>query len=232
MKRYSTMVFDVGGTLLGLDLDAMARAYLQAAATLGVTLDLAITRAVLETLELELPSWGHHRHLSLERDNGKGFWIDFYGEGFRRLGLNDVLAIATGITERFQRAEFEMLFDDVEPTLDRLAAKGVQLGIVSNFSSNLENVLHQLGIHRYFSFIVVSAIVNLEKPDPKIFDLALRTGNCVREDFVYIGDSIFHDIDGAHTAGLDAILLDRHNQHPDFMGARITSLRELLWEEA
>ncbi len=160
MKDYTTIVFDVGGTLLRLNLDTLARAYVDASASLGVSLDFTRTRAMLGTLESELPTWQQKRAVSLEHDNGKEFWDSFYTEGFRCLGITgNVTAVVTEIRERFQRAEFETLHDDVLPALDAFAARGTPMGILSNFSGNLENVLRQVGVHRYFNFFIVSACV-------------------------------------------------------------------------
>ena len=229
MSRYAAIVFDVGGTLLRFNLDLLARAYQDAAAPLGVALEFAQTRAVLETLEHELPARSQQRLISLEADDGNGFLDDFFGEGFRRLGITaDTSPAAARIRERFQRAEFETLFDDVLLTLDALRARGFALGILSNFSPNCEDVLRQVGVHRYFSFFVVSAIVGVEKPDPRIFDLTVRAANQPRAEIVYIGDSIFHDIEGARRAGIAAILVDRQNQHRDWNGARVQGLNELI----
>ncbi len=229
MSRYSTVVFDVGGTLLRFNLDALARAYVDAGAQLGASLDFARTRAVVAELERELPARTRQRLISLESDNGEGFWNDFYGEGFRRLDVTaDVSAAAANLRVHFQRGEFETVFDDVIPTLDALTARGFALGILSNFSPNCEDVLRQVGVHRYFSFFVVSAVVGVEKPDPRIFDLTVRAANRPRAELVYIGDSMFHDIEGAQRAGIDAVLVDRPNQHRAWSGARVQDLGELV----
>jgi REG-2-like HAD superfamily hydrolase len=229
MTRYSTLIFDVGGTLVRLNVEAMARIYVDACKTLGAPTEFARACAVIETLERELPIRQQQRLVSLEQDHGKDFWIHFYTDGFRRLGVTgDVFAYADEIRARFQRAEFETLFDDVLPALDALAARRIPMGILSNFSVNLENVLRQVGVHHYFSFFVVSAAVGIEKPDPKIFELAAQATHKPHAELVYIGDSIFHDIQGARNVGMDAILIDRKNQHPDFSGTRLSSLTELV----
>src|SRR5574340_260637 len=111
MRRYPTLVFDVGGTLLRFNLEALARVYLDASLAQGVALDFARTCAALEALERELPVHSRQRLISLEGDNGKNFWDDFYSDGFRRLGVTgDMSAAVTGIRERFQRGEFDTLF--------------------------------------------------------------------------------------------------------------------------
>ncbi len=227
--RYTTIVFDVGGTLVRLDYAALARVYVHAARERGVILDETRTHAVLAELESEMPQRQQQRRVSLEQDNGKLFWDEFFADGFRRLGVQgDVTRAVTDIRERFQRGEFEALYDDVIPTLDALRAQGKRLGILSNFSSNLQDVLRQLGAHQYFAFFVVSAVVGVEKPDARIFDLTVRAAQVPREEIVYIGDSIFHDVAGAQAAGLAAILVDRHDRHPEFEGARVRDLRELV----
>jgi REG-2-like HAD superfamily hydrolase len=228
VHQYTTIVFDVGGTLVRLDYAALARVYARVARERGVILDETRACAVLAELESEMPQRQQQRRVSLEQDNGKRFWDEFFADGFRRLGVQgDVTRAVTDIRERFQRGEFEALYDDVIPTLDALRAQGKRLGILSNFSSNLEDVLRQLGAHQYFAFFVVSAVVGVEKPDARIFDLTVRAAQVPRQEIVYIGDSIFHDVAGAQAAGLAAILVDRHNRHPEFEGARVRALREL-----
>ena len=229
MSQYSTLIFDVGGTLLRLNIQAMAHLYVDACAALGTPTEFMHACAVIESLERELPIRQQRRLVSLEQDNGKEFWNHFYTDGFRRLGVTgDVYTYADEIRARFQRAEFEALFDDVVPALDAIAARKIPMGILSNFSVNLENVLRQVGVHRYFDFFVVSAVAGIEKPNPEIFKLAIQAANKPRTELVYIGDSIFHDVDGARTVGMDAILIDRKNQHADFRGTRLSTLTELV----
>jgi len=229
MLPYSTIVFDAGGTLLHMDYDALARVYARVASACGVTLALKHARTVLQALENEMPQRQRQRAVSLEADNGARFWDEFFGEGFRRLGVHaEVTHAVTEIRTRFQRGEFETLYDDVVPALTALCAQGKRLGVLSNFSPNLEEVLDALGIHSYFSFFVVSGIVGVEKPAARIFEMMLAAAHASPREVVYIGDSVFHDIEGARAVGLAAILVDRHNQHPEFKGARVRDLRELI----
>lgn len=228
MKRYTTMVFDVGGTLLRFDLDRLTDKYVELCARRGVIVEPQHAHDVLLRLELELPNRSRERQISLEQGYGIGFWDDFYWEGFRRLGVKaDMSAEAAWIREHFQRAEFETLHPDVIPALDALKRRGVTLGILSNFSPNCEQVLELVGIHDYFAFFVVSAIAGIEKPDERIFDLTVQAARSPRAEIVYIGDSLFHDVEGAERAGIDAILVDRHNAHTEFGGPRVHDLLEL-----
>jgi len=214
---------------LHFDHAKMQQVYIRAARERGSILDPARVRAVLQALESELPTLSRHRILSLEKDFGKTFWEDFYVEAFRRLGVKaDVSKAVAEIREHFMRGEFEVLFDDTVSALDALKTKGVPMGILSNFSPNLEDLLRKLGIHDYFNFFIVSAMAGVEKPDRKIFDLAVCEANRPRNQIVYVGDSIFHDMEGARRAGIGGILLDRGNRHLEYDGARIQNLGGLV----
>lgn len=227
--NFSLVLFDVGGTLIHFNHHKLAQFYTSAAAESGNPIPLPQISAVLTQLERDLPTLTKQRALSLEKEFGKSFWDDFYSEGFRRLGIvGDMSHAVTEIRERFMRGEFETVFDDTLSTLDELQARGVPMGIVSNFSPNLEEVLRQQGIHDYFQFFIVSAIAGVEKPNPKIFDLAVNIAQRPRTEIVYVGDSVYHDMDGARTAGLGGILIDRANQYGDYPGARIHNLNELI----
>ena len=85
-----------------------------------------------------------------------------------------------------------------------------RLALISNFEhpSHVYVILARFGLVGLFDTIIVSGDVGVEKPDPRIFDLALgRTGLQARE-VVYVGDSP-EDVEGALAAGLCPILIRR-----------------------
>jgi putative hydrolase of the HAD superfamily len=227
--RYSTYLFDAGGTLIKFDHAKLARIYAERAGATGLRVSLEQAQSVLEALELEVPVRTGGQPLSLDPKRARQFWIDFWAEGFRRLGVPGVesLAMTEELLPRLDSVEFESAFPDAAPALDALRAEGAQLGVVSNFSGNLEDLLRVLGLHPYFAFFVVSALAGVEKPDPQIFELAVQAVRVPKRDVVYVGDSPFHDVQGARAAGLDAILIDRTDRYPGFQGKRIRSLLDL-----
>ena len=67
-----------------------------------------------------------------------------------------------------------VLFDDVRPTIAALREAGLLLGIVSNFEAWLED---WFGVHELvetFPVRVISGIEGIEKPDERIYRLALE----------------------------------------------------------
>lgn len=105
-----------------------------------------------------------------------------------------------------------VVFPDVEPALAELRARGLTLGVVSNFNAMLDDYLEQLNLRRWFSVVVSSADVGVTKPDPAIFRVALARLGAQPEAAVYVGDDVRNDYHGARQAGLGAVLLNRDDE--------------------
>jgi len=116
--------------------------------------------------------------------------------------------------EFFTKAEAWKIYPEVVPTLEELRARGVELGVISNWDSRLLPLLHNLGLARVFSVIAVSALVGSAKPDREIFQYALDKLGVKPEEALHAGDNIELDFKGARACGLHALLLDRNGHVP------------------
>lgn len=87
----------------------------------------------------------------------------------------------------------------------RLAAAGYRIGILANQSRSCRAKLRRWGVLRWTSVAVISAEVHMEKPDPRIFRLALRRAKCTPAAAVMIGDRIDNDIRPANRMGMRTI---------------------------
>jgi putative hydrolase of the HAD superfamily len=136
---------------------------------------------------------------------------------------------ADALYERFVIQEgFMPPFREVRETLEQLWARGLQLGILSNYPPHLEDILERHGLHDYFDFFVVSSLVAMEKPDPAIFELAIAKSGCPREEILYVGDNPDDDLKGARAVGLTMILIDRQDRWPGIACPRIRRLSEVV----
>jgi putative hydrolase of the HAD superfamily len=108
-----------------------------------------------------------------------------------------------------------------------LEARGLRLGIVSNFEEWLERLLEVVGVTRFFDVRVISGREGVEKPDPKIFLLALDRAGVGPEHSAYVGDNVHFDIEPAAEVGMLPVLLDRRGRYPDHDGIRITTMSQL-----
>jgi len=100
---------------------------------------------------------------------------------------------------------------EAERVLERLRALGLTAGVISNSNGSVRGILEELGLARHLDFILDSAVVGVEKPDPRIFRMALDAAQVGPAEAVYIGDFYSVDVLGARGAGLRAILLDPGN---------------------
>ena len=145
-------------------------------------------------------------------------------------GVEVDIELADKIWREVSKQEYEMvLFDDVLENLDALRERGYIVGIVSNVPSSGSELADQLGLSDSIDFAVTSSEVGVEKPDSRIFNEALRKADDTSpESAVMVGDQIDSDIKGAVGAGIHPVLLDRNDNHVDFVGhPRITGLQQL-----
>ena len=100
---------------------------------------------------------------------------------------------------------------DLPATLDRLRARGLRLGIVSNTGWRMpwrDRELAHAGILGYFPVRIYSSDLEIEKPDPRIFAAAITAlGAVAPAEVLYVGDHLEGDVGGAQRAGLRAAWL-------------------------
>ena len=92
--------------------------------------------------------------------------------------------------------------------LDALAALGVRTCCVSNSDGRAEHHLVTAGVREGLEFVVDSQRVGVEKPDPRIFRIALDQLGLPAERTVYVGDIRSVDMAGARGTGMHFTLID------------------------
>lgn len=108
-------------------------------------------------------------------------------------------------------------------------SKDYKLGLVSNGMTPFqERNFRGLGVADMFESVIVSAAVNLRKPDPAIFHLACSELGVLPSEAVYVGDNPGADIEGARDAGLKTVFIPS-SIHPNCAAADATceNMREL-----
>lgn len=107
-----------------------------------------------------------------------------------------------------------------------------KLGVVSNYYGNLESVLESLELRNFFDVIIDSSKVNVKKPDPKIFQIALERLKVNSDETIVIGDSYERDIKPAKLIGCKTIWFDGKSwSKPDdlsFADYIINSFEEIM----
>jgi len=158
------------------------------------------------------------------------FWIQFTRllfEQSRVIGAtaNQSEVHAAAIRDIFGSGCFE-LYVDVQPVLHALKRRGLRLGVVSNWHRGLDSFCYEMNLSNLLDTVISSSDTGIEKPDPSIFDEAVRQLRVKPDRVVHVGDLPEEDFAGAVAAGLRAILIDRGNAHSTH-ATRITNLYEL-----
>jgi HAD superfamily hydrolase (TIGR01509 family) len=89
----------------------------------------------------------------------------------------------------------------VRPALGQLRARGLEVAVVSNWDISLHERLGELDLRGLVTTVVTSAEANAEKPDPRIFELALARLRVRRDRVLHVGDGHADEV-GAVAAGL------------------------------
>jgi putative hydrolase of the HAD superfamily len=96
------------------------------------------------------------------------------------------------------------IFPEVRPALMALREKYALIA-VTNGNANLE----MIGIDHLFHDVVTARTAGAAKPAQEIFDVAVRAGGASAEQTLHVGDHPEFDVDGAMTAGLHAVWVNR-----------------------
>ncbi|MDO6744880.1 YjjG family noncanonical pyrimidine nucleotidase [Tenacibaculum soleae] len=97
------------------------------------------------------------------------------------------------------------LFEGTIEILEYLHKK-YKLHIITNGFEEVQNLkLQKSGIIKYFKEIITSESIGVKKPNPKIFEHALKKVNTVAHNSVMVGDSYEADVLGALKSNMLAI---------------------------
>ncbi len=159
----------------------------------------------------------------------RGAPVDREGSGEPRGGAPVDRDLPEALFEAFSDPAGYRLFDDVRPALDALAARGLTLGVVSNFEPWLDEVLDLQEIGDRFAAVAISGKLGVAKPDPRIFKAALAEAGADPAATVHVGDQPVNDVAAARAVGITPVLIDRFGRHPDADGAhRVEDLLGLV----
>lgn len=93
----------------------------------------------------------------------------------------------------------------VRQMLSFLKAEGIRTGVISNIGWSgkaLRERIDRLLPDHAFEFIIASSEYGIRKPNPMLFELALRKAGLSASEVWYCGDTFEMDVEGAHRAGI------------------------------
>lgn len=219
----STVVFDVGNTLHHLD-HAYIAAVVSRQSHPVAPRDVAVAE---NTAKAAVDA--RFRTGTSSRDEDRRF--SYFEIILNALNVNAAKVgtiIAELHAEDVRQSLWRVMHPDTPRVLAELRGRGFTLAVVSNADGRVAAALRAGGLADHFTAIVDSHVVGVEKPNPRIFHIALEACGAVPAEAIYIGDIYEIDVRGARNAGLAPVLLDPLGSYPDADCLRITALGNLL----
>lgn len=154
----------------------------------------------------------------------------YFSEIFRRLGVEDAHfpPLAARLFARHaERNLWSRVREHTVEALEELRRLGYRLGVISNADGRVEALLEGLGLRPHFDFVIDSAVVGVEKPDPRIFRMGLERMGVEPREAAYVGDIYEIDVVGARGVGMHTFLVDPLGRFTEEHGDRIRGIHEL-----
>ncbi|HEX9819426.1 MAG TPA: HAD-IA family hydrolase [Methylomirabilota bacterium] len=196
--------FDAGNTLIRMDDAAIAAALgRHGVAVTADDVQRAEWRARVR-LDASLQPGASTEH----PDTGERYVVYVLEE----LGVRDGATVAALAAWRRSYNPPQGLWTAVEPGAAEALAlareAGLRTAVISNSNGTVAAILDRLGLGPHLDFVIDSSEVGVEKPDPRIFQIALDRAGLRAHEAAYVGDLYSIDVVGARAAGLSAILMD------------------------
>lgn len=165
---------------------------------------------------------------SIDTEN---FWIEYSRRRLVALGASPEWA-----SEYAPRASMHMgaeykpesiIPDDVRRALVQLKQDGYLMAVLSNRDKPFQETLDRHNVSEFFDFSLAGGEVDSYKPDPGLFEHALKRANLTAQEAVYVGDNYFADVVGSRGAGLTPILYDPDGIFPEADCTTIKTFDEL-----
>ncbi len=101
-----------------------------------------------------------------------------------------------------------MKYPFTDEVVSSLKRRGIRTGLISNWDSGCRGLLEGNGLAGQFDPLIISSEVGLEKPDKRIFELALEQSGADADECIYVGDNYYDDVLGASGVGIRTILIN------------------------
>jgi HAD superfamily hydrolase (TIGR01549 family) len=219
--RYRTVFLDAGGVIVTPNFPRLAGAL----ARRGVSVSAAALARAEPHVKQELD---HGPTIEATDDRGRGYV--YFDRILARAGVPASPATADAIEELVSFNDREGAFDVVTPgaveALDRLRSAARRVVVVSNSNGRVRRILGRVGLEPHVDMVFDSHELGVEKPDPRIFEIALERSQADRTSTIHCGDIYHIDVVGARAAGLPAVLLDSAGLYGHADCPRVESLPE------
>ena len=177
----------------------------------GIEADLEVLRRSLVIADEFICQEIARHPLSKRSETDKmALWVQYQKVLLKEAGIKSDQKLVLGLLGKMQQMEMKLVtFDDVVSALTELRNGGFILGLISNVEHDMTPLLTETGLQSLLQVVVTSLDAGFSKPQPEIFQEALKQAGVKASEAIYVGDQYQVDVGGANKAGMKGILLDR-----------------------
>jgi putative hydrolase of the HAD superfamily len=211
LREIRALFFDVGGTLIE-PWPSVGAIYSAVAARHGINADADTMESAFHAAWRQMKMSAAPGALTVSR---RDWWRALVWRTLERAGAGPAVAgrqpeaCFEELYAAFARADAWRVFPDGLAALQETRARGLHVGLISNWDQRLRPLLERLDLARYCDSVTVSCDVGAEKPDPAIFKAALAAAGVAPGESLHAGDAPDEDVRGARAAGMHAVLVKR-----------------------
>ncbi len=229
-NKYKAVFFDLDGTIR-IPNPSPTDAFVQFARSLNIS--------ITPVAEKRVKLWAHHYwgqdqrvKQDMERFDLDEFWINYSRQLLEKVNVTENIGCQAQLVREWFGNEYAphvTLAETCYDTLLELKNRGYILGLISNRSNPLDDVVAELGLGDIFDMTLAAGEIGYWKPNPHIFSHALsHFQNLTPPQCLYIGDNYYADGYGAAAAGMVPVIFDPDNLYDTFSFLRIARHDELL----
>ncbi|GAA3565208.1 YjjG family noncanonical pyrimidine nucleotidase [Snuella lapsa] len=223
LKGITDVFFDLDHTLWDFDKNS-ALAFKKIFKLRELPIDLSTFLA--HYIVINAQYWKRYRDEKIDHETLR---IGRLNDTFKAIGfsIDEALVYQISIDYIVHLTTYNHLFKNTILILDYLSIK-YRLHIISNGASDIQHKkLRNANISHYFKTVTNAEMASVKKPNPKIFEFALKAANANVAQSIMIGDGFEADIEGAMNVGMDVIYFDPKNQKKNVEIKQIDNLIHL-----
>lgn len=204
VARTAAVFFDVDFTLIHPGPTFQAVGYRASCARYGIDVDVS-------KFDAAVAGAGSVLDTSLDQLYDAGLYVAYTRRIIELMGGTGARLdeVAQEIYDEWAKHHHFSLYDDVPGVLRALRERGLRLGLISNSHRCLASFQSHFELEGLIAVTVSSSEHGFMKPHPGIFTAALDLMQVSAAESVMVGDSLAHDVAGARSVGMRAILLAR-----------------------
>lgn len=223
-SQIETVFLDAGGVLCHPSWTRVADALVRHGAV--------VTAAALAAAEQKATRDIDDAHVVQTTDDRARGWL-YFNLVLQHAGVEPNAGTDAALAELREYHRHDNLWEHVEadvvPTLAALRSRGLKLVVVSNANGRLKHLFDRIDLAKWFDHVLDSHEWGVEKPDPRLFQLALEQSNADAAKTVHVGDLYHVDVVGARKAGLrEGLLFDMAGLYEGVDCPRLSSLAGLV----